>query len=260
MKNIYNNKINNEIRNVVNNFNRKITRLNKKNKNIGISKIKIKDLKKYDNRRELRRELNRLKRFGSRGSEEIIQLKSGLKLTKWELNELKIEKSRAYRQINKGLKELETKKVKVLGKVQDVTFATMGSQEYLNLEAKKKIIKNKSIQNLDRREYERFISLLENVNKIESDDNLKDTFIEIFKNTSYMVNFDPQKTEAIIKKMEGVKRFKDMIEEDKGLKSIFNYYNLLKIPTFRKENIDEDLYSIFDSVFDNIDVIVNEYK
>jgi len=108
-----------ELERVVRNFNSKINRLSKKNpemKNALPDKVTVRQLKELINtRQDLKRELNSLKRFSKRGSEEILIIPDteyNLKTTKWQKNEM----SRRLAVINrkrqerlKGMQEMEMK-------------------------------------------------------------------------------------------------------------------------------------------------------
>lgn len=258
----YDKKLNNELTKVINNYNRKIARLKKKNYEYIPSKITKKKIKEnIQTKRELRKEINRLKRFTRRGSEEIITTKRGLKLNKWELENIKIERQRAFRKINKGLKIYETKKPMILGKVQDVTFAQMGSSEYTNLKAKKKILLNKNINNLTKIELNRYKKILENINKPDESLGIKENMIEIIEKNGYMAGIEKNTVDKIIESLEMVDyhKFSDLIEDEKAIKVMFNYYNMLRMPTFNPKNIEDDLVNLYESLADIIDNIVRDY-
>ena len=106
-----------ELNRVVRNFNDKINRLIKKDptlKNKLPEKVKASELKKNINtRRDLNRELNKLKRFSRRGAEELVDLPGSeydLKITKWQRTEMKRMTSivnRARKKRREKLEELE---------------------------------------------------------------------------------------------------------------------------------------------------------
>lgn len=84
-----------EINRVVKNFNSKINRLAKQNPSIAsvlpekVSSKQLKDL--INTRQDLKRELNALKRFSKRGSEEIVSVPNSeydLKITHWQRTEM----------------------------------------------------------------------------------------------------------------------------------------------------------------------------
>lgn len=84
-----------EINRVVKNFNSKINRLAKQNPSIASilpERVSGKQLKEIINtRQDLKRELNALKRFSKRGSEEIVNVPNSeydLKITSWQRTEM----------------------------------------------------------------------------------------------------------------------------------------------------------------------------
>ena len=139
----YNTKTKNYINKIVRNYNAKITRLQKTNPSLYLpDKISIKTIKENSrNRQELLRNLNKLKRFSKRGSEETIVLPSGEFISKYELAELKRESARLKRNMTKRINELAQIKPKVAGIVQDYTYAEMGDMHLNNLIAKRNALK-----------------------------------------------------------------------------------------------------------------------
>lgn len=84
-----------ELARTVKNFNAKISRLEKKNpaiKNTLPEKVSVKEMKELiDTRQDLKRELNSLKRFTQRGSEQLVTVPDNdynLQITKWQKNEM----------------------------------------------------------------------------------------------------------------------------------------------------------------------------
>lgn len=82
-----------DLNRVVNNFNAKVKRLQKKNPSQSnllpdlVNKNQLKEL--INTRADLKREINTLKRFSKRGAEEIIELQEyGIKTTKWMNTEI----------------------------------------------------------------------------------------------------------------------------------------------------------------------------
>lgn len=84
-----------ELSKAVKNFNAKISRLEKKNpelKNLLPERVTVKEMKELiDTRQDLKRELNSLKRFSKRGSEQLVTIPDNdynLQITKWQKNEM----------------------------------------------------------------------------------------------------------------------------------------------------------------------------
>ena len=107
-----------ELRRVVNNFNNKIRRLEKLGRSNLPQKVSYKELvglkdlqegeidRQIYSRKELNRTLKSLQRFTKKGAEDLVTLKGGAELTKWEYGEFKKNRSIAIRKMNKNLKSL----------------------------------------------------------------------------------------------------------------------------------------------------------
>ena len=101
-----------ELKRVVKNFNAKLSRIIKKNPAIAEylpPRVSYKELREnITNRKEFNRELNSLKRFSQKGSEEIVTAKNtGLKVTKWEKKEVGIQVAIINRERSRKRKILE---------------------------------------------------------------------------------------------------------------------------------------------------------
>ena len=137
----YDKKLNQEINRTIKNFNQKIARLEKQERELLPSKITKKDLKNnVYTRAELQRKLKELQRFSKRGAEEVIETKGGVKLTQYELQNIKRENARIKRNITREINRLKVNKPKIFGKSQTTTFSQMGDTDYLNLVARRRAL------------------------------------------------------------------------------------------------------------------------
>ena len=143
-------KLNQEINRTIKNFNQKIARLEKSDRELLLpNKVTKQELLTniYD-RTDLRKKLKELQRFSKRGAEDIITLESGVRISNYEYENIKIEsraiKARLTRQINR----LKTEKIRIGGEKQDTTFAESGDKNYLNLVARREAL-NKHLEGLD---------------------------------------------------------------------------------------------------------------
>ena len=101
------------LRKAVKNFNAKLTRLEKKNpelKNALPERVSVKQIKELiDTRQDLNRELNALRRFTQKGSEELVTIPDSdynLKTTKWQKEEMTRRLAVINRKRNERRKEL----------------------------------------------------------------------------------------------------------------------------------------------------------
>lgn len=129
-----------ELERVVRNFNSKINRLTKKNpemKNVLPDKVTVGQLKELINtRQDLKRELNSLKRFSKRGSEEIIVIPDteyNLKTTKWQKNEISRRLSIINRRRKARLEQMQELEMKSRGEPLGYTRKELGMGKQMEL-------------------------------------------------------------------------------------------------------------------------------
>lgn len=122
-----------ELKRVVTNYNAKISRLAKKNpqiENVLPEKVTVAQLKEIINtRQDLKRELNSLKRFSKRGSEEIITVPDtdyNLKITKWQKTEMNRRVAVINRRREKRLEQISNIEMKSRGEDLGYTRAQLG--------------------------------------------------------------------------------------------------------------------------------------
>lgn len=124
---------NQELARVVRNFNAKITRLTKKNPQIENAlpeKISVRQMKELINtRQDLKRELNSLRRFSKRGSEEVIVVPGtdyNIKTTKWQKSEMNRRVAIINRKRKKRLEEIQNIEVTSRGEKLGYTRGQLG--------------------------------------------------------------------------------------------------------------------------------------
>ena len=150
----YDRQFNEYIQRVVNNFNRKVDRLEKQGKELLPDKVYVADLKsQYDKRYELKRKLRELQRFSTQGVEEVIKTEGGIKTTKYALENAKREIRRAKYVTTRDIKRLERKS----------TPLTITRNGALNLAKARREILSRDVTKVTKRQLE---SMLSNVNRI----------------------------------------------------------------------------------------------
>ena len=261
----YDKKLNQEINRTIKNFNQKIARLEKQERELLPSKISKKDLKSnVYTRTELQRKLKELQRFSTRGAEDIITTSGGVRLTQYELNEIKRENARVKRNITREINRLKTDKPKVFGKKQSSTFSEMGDTDYLNLVARRKALE-KDINKLSREEFERFTKLVEKTGKNQAYMNniFKGNYFEMLTDLAYYFNYDNEKLNLLKEKIMKLKPndFLKLFKEDKSIRAIIDYYPIVtnNFNAINPDDIKEDVVNLYDSLIDNIDDIIKDY-
>ena len=267
----YDKKLNQEINKTIKNFNQKIARLEKSERELILpTKITKKELKEnVYSRSDLKRKLKELQRFSQRGVEETITTKTGIKLSRYELNELKRESARVKRNVSREIKSLELNKPKVFGKVQSSTFSQMGDPEYLNLVTRRKALE-KDITKLKPGELERYKKLVAKTGKKREymNNKFKENYFEMLTDLAYYYGYDNKKLNEMKNKIMKLKPndFLRLFKEDKSIRAILDYYPIVT------SNFDfssgmyvnlmdyqEDVISLYDALYDNLDGILKDY-
>jgi integrase len=261
----YDKKLNQEINRTIKNFNQKIARLEKQERELLPSKITKKDLKSsVYTRTELRRKLKELQRFSTRGAEDAITTSGGVKLTQYELSNIKRENARVKRNITREINRLKVEKPKIFGKTQTSTFSEMGDTDYLNLVARRKALE-KNIDKLSREEFERFTKLIEKTGKNQQYMNniFKQNYFEMLTDLAYYFDYDNDKLNILKQKLMNLKPndFLKLFKDDKSIRAILDYYPVVtnSFNAINPDDIKEDVINLYDILIDNIDEIIQDY-
>lgn len=229
----------------VSNFNKKIRKLQQEEKKLYLPEIKNYNEVKENilTRSELNRVINSLKRFAKEGAEEIYITQAGEQITKWQRQELGIQKGIAKRYLKTELQQLNIKG--------DTGFsrAEMGSEEKRRLESTLK-----SLEKLETTTGYEFERISQRIRKLGTTDyTLRKAYV-------FRENF-----------MEELEKLKNNSPE---FQEVFEHFNSIKDPiTFfnetQKSNALQDFfvwyktpenYASFDSIKDLSEYIIKEYS
>ena len=261
----YDKKLNQEINRTIKNFNQKIARLEKQDRELLPSKITKKELK--DNvytRTELRRKLKELQRFSNRNAEDVITTSGGVRLTQYDYQNIKRENARIKRNITREINRLRVEKPKIFGKLQSSTFSEMGDTEYLNLVARRKALE-KDINKLSKDEFGRFRKLVEKTGKSQQYMNniFKENYFEMLTDLAYYFDYDNDKLNLLNQKLMKLKPndFLKLFKDDKSIRAILDYYPIVtnSFNAIDPDDIKEDVVNLYDNLIDNIDDIIKYY-
>lgn len=264
----YNKELVNKINKTVQNYNAKIRRLQKQNPSLSLpEKISAKSLKNMsDTRKELNRNLQKLKRFSVRGSENNIILPTGEIISEYELSELKRESARLQRNLTRRINELASTTPKVAGIKQDYTYAEMGDMRLNNLIAKRDTLArmNKNIRKTG--------SLKNFAKLIETTRNKQNYQISIFRNNyidkmfayqGYAIGYDREKINTIKEKLNKLsdKDFLRFFDEEKIMQMFRDkYIDSTKLKGDAYFSYEEEMNNMFDELYNNIDDYLKDYK
>lgn len=153
----YNKDLNSEIQKTIRSFNYRIDKLAGRDKYSGIklpSRLTATELKaRVDNRSDLIKTLNAMKRFSRKGADDIVKTASGDRL-RYELNELAIQRSQAKANLTRKMHFYENTKIKVAG-VSNIasTLKEADYQNYRNFQKRYEAL-GEDLTKLSKREFE----------------------------------------------------------------------------------------------------------
>lgn len=262
----YDKKLNNEINKTIRNFNQKIARLEKQEKDVFIpDKITKKELKEsVYTRQELYRKIRELQNFSKRGAENVIITSGGVRTSSWEIENLKRENRRLKMILSRDIKRLETTMPRVLGKLQTGTFAQMGDTQYLNIKARREAL-NKDYMKLDLQGFKSFQKLLKKTAKNKSYMNniFKGNYIKMLTDLGYFYGYDKGKMRYLEENLASLdsNKFLKLFNEDKSIKAILDYYPIITdtLSAIDPEDVKADVFQLYDLLIDNLDDILNPY-
>ena len=261
----YDKKLNQEINKTIRNFNQKIARLEKSDRDLILpTKITKKQLKsEVITRNELKRKLKELQRYSNRGIEQTITTRGGVTLSKYELANIKRESARVKRNLTREIKKLQETKPKVFGKIQATTFAKMGDSRYLNLVTKREAL-NKDLTKISSEQFERQQRLIAKIGKNQRYMNnvFKDNYFEMLTDLGYYYNYDEAKLREIKNKIYKLspEQFYKLFNEEKSIKAITEYYGTRTGMFVDPDSMKDDVKGLYDALYENIDDILKDYN
>lgn len=263
----YDKKLNSMINKTIKNFNQKIARLEKSERELLLPNKVTKQelLSNVADRTELRRKLNELQRFSKRGAENIITLESGARISSYEYENMKIESKILKAQLTRKINRLKTEKIRIGGEKQDSTFAESGDKNYLNLVARREAL-NKHLAGLDAEHIKLYQKLI-NKSKRNSryyDNIFMGNYLESLTATGEYYGYDIKKINEIKEKLLTLdsKKFTQLFNEDQIIKAILDY-NMSPKSRLKKAGVNtlavkEDVTELYDALYEKIDVIIKE--
>lgn len=261
----YDKVLNKEISRVLNNYNAKVRRLERNTSLMSIpDTITKRELKASVNkRRDLQRKLNELKAFSKRGMEQNIKLKSGVNISKYDYYKLKKESKRLKLKLNAEIKRYTETYPKVLGKRQAVTFARTADSAYLTAISKRESL-NKDISKLSAEELTKYGNLLQRIGESSEyyETLFKNKYLDILTDLGYFYKYDNQKLEELKKRISALPpdEFYRLFREDKAINAVMDYYHTNDDSSFiDPELVKEDVYNLYDNIYDNLDEILKDY-
>ena len=256
-----------ELKRVISKFNSKIKRLETVDREIDIpEKESISAIKdRVNSKWDLNREIDRLERFTKRNAEELIQNKSGVVMSRWEFENIQREQKRLNARLLRDIQRYGEIKPTEFGKEQKFTYAQMGDERLSNLKARQKAISGKRLSNITRSQLKDLQTLLNKTaaNYRKDKEIFYDNYIDgTVLNTAYFIGYDEEKIKYIKEKLGELTptQFTKAFEQEQALKDIQLRYDLTKEDGITPQLLENDITSTLDTLYENIDQIVESYK
>lgn len=265
----YDTKLNNEIRKIVNRYNSKVRRLNaKKNDDLIVPELvtreTLKALKESSNNRsELRRQLRTLEDFTKRGGEKNITVK-GASIPKYQYQAIKRYRSVISRRLKNREKFNRETVPTVEGVKQDFTIAEQFNEEQQNIKALREKLLNVDFLSKSPSELKAYLDRLVSNARSVNLSTWQQNYADMLLDTAYVYNIPHAKIHELREKILSLspKEFDKLFKTEATVKQIMYYYkqvNDLGVDV-AFENMQDDVLSIYDSLFENIDDILKDYK
>ena len=140
----------------------------------------------------------------------------------------------------------------------------MGDEKLSNLKARQKAISSKSISKLNRAQMKDLQTLLNKTaaNYRKDKEIFYDNYIDgTLLNTAYFIGYDEEKIKYIKEKLSELShtQFTKAFEQEQALKDIQLRYDLTKEDGITPQILENDISSTLDTLYENIDQIVDSY-
>lgn len=265
----FDNKLNEEIRRIVNNYNAKIYRLEKNKRNVDIeipvkfNEEALESLKtRSRTRQELRRRLKELEYFNRRGGEEKINV-NGLKIARYKYQAIKMYKRLATRRINAKIKFYNENKPTYKGQKDKFTMRDQFDLEYQNLLTLKDELLDVNINDLSEEDINNYLSKLRSNTHDDNYKKWQNSYIDLFIKTGRAFGVDERILFSIEKELKKISpsNFNKLIKTENLLKQIIYYYQSIKDLGIGVaiESLSEDVNGVFNELYENIGEIVKDY-
>lgn len=259
----YTKSINEELKRTIRNYNAKISRLQKSDRDLMLpEKVNLKIIKsRVSNKWQLNRELDKLQRFSERGIENTIITKGGVAISKYELDNLKREQNRLVAKLDRKIKTLGSIIPTTYGIREDVSISQMGTEELSNLKARRENLRRRKISTLSPEEFKELKTI---INKTVQKENyltsvFKENYVEaMLNNLGYFVGFDSNKLKEIKDKLSSLpdRKFLKLFETEEAIRAIRDFYGEIHKGSSQNE---KQITEIFDNLYKNLDTILKDY-
>lgn len=259
----YTNEDTKRLRKAINNYNKKVSRLQKVSHPYLPEKVSLEGVKgNIANRWDYNRQLKYLEQFTTRGSEKLIVTEGGATLTKYEYDLLEQEQRRLYNKLSYKINKYGSTKPRIGGVEQEETYARMGDEYYENLKARRRNIAKRKLHDINNRELTILRRLVARTSEQfdMGDEGFRTRFIEfILGGSNLYYRLDDEKIQHIQEKLRGLNpnQFLDMYYTEQLFREIVRIYNDKTKMSYAESRAEmQDIIEMLDR---NIDTMVQDY-
>lgn len=259
----YDTKLKNRMSRIVRNYNAKIKRLSGKGYDLP-SKIAVRTLKSSTrNRADLNRKLKNLQEFTKRGAEKNITVK-GREIPQYKYKQIQRYRGLISRRLTAREEFNKTTRPTYEGREERYTLYEQFNEETRNIEAQRKMLLDVDYLDYSGTELSDYLEKLESnartVNLSEWQKNYADMLLE----SGYVYKIPHAKLHDLREKVLDLSpaQFDKLFKTESTIKQILYYYNQINElgVDVAFENMESDVVSIYESLFENIDDILKDYK
>lgn len=262
----YDKKINNQIRRIVNNYNAKVKRLSDREDLIIPAKVYTREIKEgIKNRADLNRKLKNLQEFTKRGGETLITVK-GRVVPRYQYKQAQRYRSLISRRLNAREKFNETTYPTYEGIKEKFTIAQQFDEETRNIQTKREQLLDVDYLDMTPKQLSNYIADLESNARTINLTQWQNNYIDILIDTGYVHGMDHTKLHKLKEKLMELSpaQFDKLFKTESTIKQIIYYYGQINqlgvdIPFTDKDQHNE-VVSVYESLFSNIDTITKDYK
>lgn len=263
----YNKKLNSTISRIVKNYNAKVRRLSGRI-DLDIPPLmdrnSVKLLRETTrNRADLNRKLKNLQEFTKRGGEQFITVK-GREIPRYKYKQIQRYRSLIKRRLNAREEYNKTTYPTYEGKREKFTIAEQFNEETRNIEAQRKQLLDVDYLDYSPSELTNYLGTLESNARTVNLSAWQQNYADMLLDSGYVYNIPHQKLHDLREKILDLSpsQFDKLFKTESTIKQILYYYNQINElgVDVAYENMESDVVSIFDSLFENIDDILKEYK
>lgn len=260
----YDKKINNQIQRIVNNYNAKIKRLEGREDISVPSKISTKEIKgSVKNRADLNRKIKNLQEFTKRGGEKNITVK-GRTIPRYQYKQAQRYRSLISRRLKAREQFNKSTFPTYEGRKEKFTIAEQFNEETRNIQAQRRMLLDVDYLDYSPSEMSEYIANLESNAKTVNLSMWQQNYADMLLESGYVYNIPHAKLHELREKILDLSpsQFDKLFKTESTIKQILYYYNQINElgVDVAYENMESDVVSIYNSLFENIDDILDDYK